>query len=164
MRSSSGSRRRRGSGAARGAGAPAVRSGAERGREGRRPRGAGRCRRPLVTHFVGDQPCSGGRNRCTRGRAASLRRRDRIDAPRAGVRGRPGAPPRAYGIRHAALLNDIDSVRALPFDYSSAYGRRRALYAGKLDLFNWALIAIMRSKFLRTSSKNRKPKLEVVKA
>ncbi|KAF8779563.1 hypothetical protein HU200_002492 [Digitaria exilis] len=68
-------------------------------------------RRPLITHFTGCQPCSGGRNptytkeSCDVGmRRALLFADDQV--------------LRAYGFRHAGPLND--SVLPRPFDYPAA--------------------------------------------
>ncbi|KAG0530123.1 hypothetical protein BDA96_05G157700 [Sorghum bicolor] len=72
-------------------------------------------RRPLITHFVGCQPCSGGRNpmysreSCDNGMRRALAFAD-------------DQVLRAYGFRHAAPLND--TVRALPFDYPAARARK----------------------------------------
>ncbi|CAD6256809.1 unnamed protein product [Miscanthus lutarioriparius] len=64
-------------------------------------------RRPLITHFVGCQPCSGGRN-------PMYSRESCDDGMRRALAFADDQVLRAYGFRHAAPLND--SVRVLPFD------------------------------------------------
>ncbi|XP_066335703.1 probable glycosyltransferase 6 [Miscanthus floridulus] len=71
-------------------------------------------RRPLITHFVGCQPCSGGRN-------PMYSRESCDDGMRRALAFADDQVLRAYGFRHAASLND--SVRALPFDYPAAHAR-----------------------------------------
>ncbi|PWZ26024.1 putative glycosyltransferase 6 [Zea mays] len=71
-------------------------------------------RRPLITHFVGCQPCSGGRN-------PMYSRESCDDGMRHALGFADDQVLRAYGFRHAAPLND--SVRALPFDYPAAHAR-----------------------------------------
>ncbi|TKW01095.1 hypothetical protein SEVIR_8G155400v4 [Setaria viridis] len=65
-------------------------------------------RRPLITHFVGCQPCSGERN-------PMYSRESCDDGMRRALGFADDQVLRAYGFRHAAPLND--SVRPLPFDY-----------------------------------------------
>jgi hypothetical protein len=68
-------------------------------------------RRPLITHFTGCQPCSGGRN-------PSYSRESCDDGMRRALGFADDQVLRAYGFRHAAPLND--TVRPLPFDYPAA--------------------------------------------
>jgi hypothetical protein len=72
-------------------------------------------RRPLITHFVGCQPCSGGRN-------PMYSRESCEDGMRRALGFADDQVLRAYGFRHAALLND--TVRPLPLDYPAAPARR----------------------------------------
>ncbi|PUZ45134.1 hypothetical protein GQ55_8G196700 [Panicum hallii var. hallii] len=65
-------------------------------------------RRPLITHFVGCQPCSGGRN-------PMYSRESCDDGMRRALGFADDQVLRAYGFRHVAPLND--TVRPLPFDY-----------------------------------------------
>ncbi|CAO2147050.1 unnamed protein product [Urochloa humidicola] len=71
-------------------------------------------RRPLITHFTGCQPCSGGRNpiyskeSCDGGMRRALQFAD-------------DQVLRAYGFRHAAPLNE--SIQPLPFDYPATPAR-----------------------------------------
>ncbi|CAL4984201.1 unnamed protein product [Urochloa decumbens] len=68
-------------------------------------------RRPLITHFVGCQPCSGEQN-------PMYTKQSCDDGMRAALGFADDQVLRAYGFRHAGLLND--SVRPLPFDYPAA--------------------------------------------
>ncbi|CAL4987643.1 unnamed protein product [Urochloa decumbens] len=65
-------------------------------------------RRPLITHFTGCQPCSGGRN-------PAYSKESCDDGMRRALGFADDQVLRAYGFRHAAPLND--TVLPLPFDY-----------------------------------------------
>ncbi|KAF8676520.1 hypothetical protein HU200_046932 [Digitaria exilis] len=73
--------------------------------------GYGGWRRPLITHFMGCQPCNGkqnpmySKNSCDEGIRRALAFAD-------------DQVLRVYGFRHASLLND--TVLPLPFDYPAA--------------------------------------------
>ncbi|CAL4984202.1 unnamed protein product [Urochloa decumbens] len=68
-------------------------------------------RRPFVTHFVGCQPCSGGRN--------PMYSRESCDGGmRRALAFADDQVLRAYGFRHAGPLNE--SILPLPFDYPAA--------------------------------------------
>ncbi|KAL6842915.1 hypothetical protein ACP4OV_027228 [Aristida adscensionis] len=77
--------------------------------------GGGGWRRPLITHFVGCQPCSGGRN-------PRYSRRSCDDGMRLALDIADDQVLRAYGFRHAAPLDD--AVVPLPFDYPAARARK----------------------------------------
>ena len=74
------------------------------------PAGGGKTgwRRPLITHFTGCQPCSGGRN-------PTYSKESCDDGMRRALLFADDQVLRVYGFRHAAPLND--SVLPLPFDY-----------------------------------------------
>ncbi|WVZ51349.1 hypothetical protein U9M48_002502 [Paspalum notatum var. saurae] len=65
-------------------------------------------RRPLITHFVGCQPCGGGRN-------PMYSRESCHDGMRRALGFADDQVLRTYGFRHADLL--MDSLQPLPFDY-----------------------------------------------
>ncbi|KAL6842911.1 hypothetical protein ACP4OV_027224 [Aristida adscensionis] len=81
------------------------------------PAGGGEAgwRRPLITHFVGCQPCGGGRNPVYSRRSCDEGMRRALDLADDQVL-------RAYGFRHAAPLDD--AVVPLPFDYPAARARK----------------------------------------
>ncbi|KAL6654789.1 hypothetical protein ACP70R_008254 [Stipagrostis hirtigluma subsp. patula] len=72
-------------------------------------------RRPLITHFVGCQPCGGGRNPMYSQRSCD-------DGMRLALNLADDQVLRAYGFRHAAPLDD--AVVPLPFDYPAARARK----------------------------------------
>ncbi|CAO2141967.1 unnamed protein product [Urochloa humidicola] len=65
-------------------------------------------RRPLITHFVGCQPCSGSQN-------PMYAKQSCDDGMRRALAFADDQVLRAYGFRHAGLLDD--SILLLPFDY-----------------------------------------------
>ncbi|CAN6372315.1 unnamed protein product [Urochloa humidicola] len=65
-------------------------------------------RRPLITHFVGCQPCSGSQN-------PMYAKQSCDDGMRRALAFADDQVLRAYGFRHAGLLNE--SILPLPFDY-----------------------------------------------
>ncbi|KAL6842914.1 hypothetical protein ACP4OV_027227 [Aristida adscensionis] len=68
-------------------------------------------RRPLITHFVGCQPCGGGRNPMYSQQSCD-------DGMRLALNLADDQVLRAYGFRHAAPLDD--AVVPLPFDYPTS--------------------------------------------